>query len=189
MVDEPTSDHDHYTGVDVVSTPVPIKGFIQGSTHNGVLKAIRANGKVWNVKEVAAAALRKMMPVGTVLKTYFPLARRAEAAVAWLGNEKHNPGEELHWARGKSDDHLDCLGRHMSESEDWDVTVLPDGRAFAVLHAAQAAWRASALAQLKAEEYGGVVVVELVNPQLRETAQNARTVGVIFGSSDDPKKP
>lgn len=123
--------------------------------------AVFIAGRAWKVKTTTESVARKMQPVGTVAKEYFPLARRAEAAVSWVGNEKHNPGERLHWARGKSDDHLDCAGRHMTENEDWDVTVLPDGRVFAVLHAAQHAWRASALAQLAAEKYGGMVIMEL----------------------------
>lgn len=136
--------------------------------------AILSDGRLWNVKPLLEAALRKMQPVGTVMKNYFPLADRARAAVAWLGNEKHNPGERLYWARGKSDDHLDCAGRHLTESDDWDVTVLPDGRVFAVLHAAQAAWRASALAQIAAEKYRGTVIVELENPNLENRAQEGQ---------------
>lgn len=123
--------------------------------------AIIAGGKTWSVKAKDESALRKMQPIGTVLKSYFPLGFRGVAAVSAVGNYKHNPGEPLHWARGRSDDHLDCAARHLTEGEDWDVTVLPDGRAFAVLHAAQAAWRALALAQLKAEEHGGKVILEL----------------------------
>lgn len=113
--------------------------------------------------KVDDAAIRKMQPVGTVGRAYFPLADRARAAVAWVGNEKHNPGEPLHWARGKSDDHLDAMIRHATESEDWDTVVLPDGRVFQILHAAEAAWRASALAQLVAEKYGGEVI-RVINP-------------------------
>lgn len=112
---------------------------------------------------VDAATIRKMQPVGTVGREYFPLADRARAAVAWVGNEKHNPGEPLHWARGKSDDHLDAMIRHATESEDWDTVALPDGRVFQILHAAEAAWRASALAQIVAEKYGGEVI-RVINP-------------------------
>lgn len=148
------------------------------------LLKIYANGKTWVRKTLTEAAERKMQPVGTVAKNYFPLARRAEAAVAWIGNEKHNPGQELHWDRRKSNDHLDCAGRHMTESEDWDVTVLPDGRAFAVLHAAQLAWRASALAQLAAEKYGGVVVMQLENPRVGEKAPDWPCR--VFNSNDVP---
>ena len=134
--------------------------------------SLRANGKTWRIKNTPDAALRKMQPIGTVLKSYFPLGFRGVAAVAHVGNEKHNPGTPLHWERGKSDDHLDCAARHLSESDDWDVTVLPDGRAFAVLHAAQSAWRALALAQLEAEKHSGRVIYELEPIPVGETAQD-----------------
>lgn len=137
-----------------------------------VLRALVIGDKAFKIKTTDASKLRKMQPIGTVLKSYFPLGFRGVAAVSFVGNEKHNPGEELVWSRGKSDDHLDCAARHLSESEDWDVTVLPDGRAFAVLHAAQAAWRALALAQLAAEKYGGEVIRELELPQPGETRQD-----------------
>lgn len=148
------------------SNEVP-KGWGVGVPESQRLDTIHANGKVWKIKPLAEAVLRKMQPVGTLLKEYFPLARRGEAAVAWVGNEKHNPGEPLHWAKDKSNDHLDCAGRHLSESDDWDVTVLPDGRAFAVLHAAQLAWRASALAEIAAEKYGGCVIFQVEVPQAK----------------------
>jgi hypothetical protein len=35
------------------------------------------------------------------------------AELSRAGNEKHNPGEELHHARGKSNDHADCILRHL----------------------------------------------------------------------------
>lgn len=139
------------------------------TTKEYTITEIKANGRTWKIKPLAEAVLRKMQPVGTLLKEYFPLARRGEAAVAWVGNEKHNPGEPLHWAKDKSNDHLDCAGRHLSESDDWDVTVLPDGRAFAVLHAAQLAWRASALAEIAAEKYGGMVIFQVEVPPAGET--------------------
>lgn len=125
------------------------------------------------------SAVRKMQPVGTIITQYFPDALLAVAAVAYVGNEKHNPGEPLHWARGKSDDHLDCDARHLIDSqrqghpEDvWDVTTLKDGRSFAVLHLAQHAWRALALLQLEVERQGGDViqVLSLAKlPQVGET--------------------
>lgn len=108
------------------------------------------------------AQMRKMQPVGTIITQYFPDALLAVAAVAYVGNEKHNPGEKLHWARGKSDDHLDCDARHLIDAnrpgETWDVTRLKDGREFAVLHLAQHAWRALALLQLEVEKQGGEVI-------------------------------
>lgn len=104
---------------------------------------------------------RKMLPVGTLLKQYFPDAFRAVAAVSWVGNQKHNPNLPLHWARGKSDDHLDCLIRHAMEKDVWDVVEV-DGKMYSTLHSASAAWRALALCQLEAEREGRFLIVREV---------------------------
>lgn len=50
----------------------------------------------------------------------FPLALAAVAQVSWHGNEKHNPGQPLHHARGKSTDHADCIMRHLVERGGFD---------------------------------------------------------------------
>lgn len=121
---------------------------------------------------VSEAALRKMQPVGTIITSYFPDALRAVAAVAYVGNEKHNPGEKLHWARGKSDDHDNALVRHLIDtygSDPWNVETMKDGRVFAVLHAANAAWRALALCQLEVEKLNGEVLQVRKLPQVGET--------------------
>lgn len=107
---------------------------------------------------------RKMLPVGTVITEYWPDAMKGAAAVAWVGNEKHNPGEHLHWSRDKSNDHEDCLARHRIDAKSgdgWVTEVLPDGRVYQVRHASAALWRAACLAQLDAESVGGQVVRRL----------------------------
>lgn len=60
------------------------------------------------------------------------------AHVSYKGNAKHNPGQSLHWSRGKSMDHEDCLARHTIERDALDGDVL---------HAANRAWRAMAALQ------------------------------------------
>jgi hypothetical protein len=70
---------------------------------------------------------------------YFPDALAAVAELSRIGNEQHNPGQPLHWARDKSTDHADCIVRHLVQRADLDT----DG----VLHAVKVAWRALALAQ------------------------------------------
>jgi hypothetical protein len=54
------------------------------------------------------------------LFTEFAPALAAVAQVSWYGNEKHNPGEPLHHARGKSMDHPDCVARHHVEAGGFD---------------------------------------------------------------------
>lgn len=90
------------------------------------------------------SAARKEVPMATGLLDYFPDALAAVAHVSFLGNQKHNPGQPTHWARGKSMDHADCIVRHLAERGGKD----PAG----VRHTAQLAWRALALLQEELEK-------------------------------------
>ena len=87
---------------------------------------------------------RKKWPVGTFLREYFPDAFCYLANLSWKANEQHNPGEPMHWARGKSTDQEDTMLRHFMEGG----TVDTDG----LLHSAKVAWRALATLQLELEE-------------------------------------
>lgn len=93
---------------------------------------------------LANSAQRKMMPVVSGVLDYFPDAISAVAFISYLGNQKHNPGEPLHWARGKSDDHIDCCGRHLLRREELDT----DG----IMEAAEMVWRSMAWLQLMIEK-------------------------------------
>ncbi len=86
---------------------------------------------------------RKKMPITTGVLDYFPLAIAEIAKVSYAGNEQHNPGEPLHWAREKSTDHADCISRHLLERG----IVDDDGQR----HSAKLAWRALALLELELE--------------------------------------
>ena len=57
---------------------------------------------------------RKDYPITTGCIHYFPDALKAVARCSKIGNDQHNPGEPLHWAKDKSTDHLDCLACHRS---------------------------------------------------------------------------
>ena len=92
------------------------------------------------------ASARKALPITTGCLDYFPAALIAVAAVSKAGNDQHNPGEPLHWARGKSTDQADTLVRHLLERGRLDA----DG----LRHSAKMAWRALALLQLELEEAG-----------------------------------
>jgi hypothetical protein len=56
---------------------------------------------------------RKQIPIFSGVMNYFPLALAAVARLSKTGNDKHNPGEPLGWARNKSLDHEDCIARHL----------------------------------------------------------------------------
>ena len=89
---------------------------------------------------------RKKIPIYSGVLKYFPDAIAAVAAVSFAGNEQHNPGEPLHWARHKSTDQEDTLARHLMEAGSIDS----DGHR----HSAKAAWRDLAILQLEIEAAG-----------------------------------
>lgn len=82
------------------------------------------------------------------VRDLFALVPRALAAVAqvsWHGNEKHNPGEPLHHARGKSADHADCIARHLFEAGGFDGPFR---------HTAAQCWRWLIMGQVELEANG-----------------------------------
>jgi hypothetical protein len=93
-------------------------------------------------------AARKATPIFSGVLGYFPLAIAAVAEVSRVGNEQHNPGQPLHWARGVSTDHVNCLSRHLLEQGTFDS----DG----VRHTAKIAWRALAMLQVEIERANGL---------------------------------
>lgn len=95
----------------------------------------------------ADTAVRKATPVTTGVLDYFPAAIAEIAKVSKAGNDKHNPGEKLHWARGKSTDQADAIGRHLLDRGGIDPET-------GQRHSAELAWRALAMLQLELEEAG-----------------------------------
>jgi hypothetical protein len=89
------------------------------------------------------AEARKQHPMATGLLDYFPDALWEVAGLSFVGNQQHNPGQPLHWARGKSTDHPDALLRHLKDRGTRDT----DGER----HSAKVAWRALALLQTEIE--------------------------------------
>lgn len=85
---------------------------------------------------------RKKYPMARGLLDYFPDALAEVSKVSYLGNEKHNPGEEMHHARGKSSDHADCIVRHLAGRGGFDGEIR---------ESAALAWRALALLQEELE--------------------------------------
>lgn len=86
---------------------------------------------------------RKERPVASGVLDYFPDALVAVSRVSYLGNEQHNPGQPLHWARGKSADEADAIIRHFLQRGSLDDDGQP--------HSAKLAWRALALLQKEIE--------------------------------------
>jgi hypothetical protein len=82
---------------------------------------------------------RKDVPIVSGVLDYFPDAIAEVARVSKVGNDQHNPGQPLHWAKEKSTDEADALVRHLLQRG----TLDSDG----MRHSAKVAWRALALLQ------------------------------------------
>lgn len=87
-------------------------------------------------------ATRKDAPLADGLLDYFPDALYDVARLSGIGNKQHNPGEPLHWARGKSSDHRNTIIRHSLQAGQMDGEVL---------HDTKVAWRALAQLQITIE--------------------------------------
>jgi hypothetical protein len=108
------------------------------------------------------SAARKEIPILAGCFRYFPAALAGVAIISKQGNDKHNPGEPLHHARGKSMDHGDCLLRHLMDLQD----ALSAGDDSAALTEADAiAWRALALSQELHEASGAPLAPAAVLPK------------------------
>ena len=88
---------------------------------------------------------RKDTPVFSGAVAYFPDALMAVSRLSKIGNDKHNPGQPLHWSKGKSNDHADCLLRHLIDHGTLDEDT-------GLSHTVAVAWRALALLQTEIEE-------------------------------------
>lgn len=93
------------------------------------------------------SATRKTYPMAAGLLDYFPDALAEVAKISYLGNEKHNPGQPMHHARGKSMDHADCIIRHLVGRGGFDGELR---------ESAALAWRALALLQEELEQEVGL---------------------------------
>lgn len=102
--------------------------------------------------------LRKESPVFSGVMAYFPDTFLAMARLSRKGNEKHNPGQPMHWAFEKSKDHADCVARHLEDFDELDPETNE-------LHVISVAWRACALAQ---------TVLEKRDPELHTKRQAQR---------------
>lgn len=101
---------------------------------------------------------RKALPLFTFLTEYFPDAVLELVKVSVAGNVQHNPGEKMHWARGKSMDQLNTAMRHIfdhgmgnvydEEPPEVLAAIGDDG----TMHLAKAAWRVMAEIQLLCEK-------------------------------------
>jgi hypothetical protein len=93
-----------------------------------------------------ADADRLDFPMFDGLLAYFPNALAEVSRVSKVGNDQHNPGQPMHWARGKSTDHGNKIVRHLIDAGGIDAR--------GIRHTARLAWRALALLQEELEAAG-----------------------------------
>lgn len=100
--------------------------------------------------------MRKTIPLCGGLLGYFGAALAGVAHHSWMSNEKHNPGEPVHWSMSKSADHADCIMRHLLDVHE---LMAADASPKEILEEANAlAWRALALSQTLWMKYGEVPI-------------------------------
>lgn len=117
-----------------------------------------------------ASAARKRMPIFDGCMMYFPDALLAVAAFSLKANDKHNPGEPLHWSKHKSYDHANCVGRHLIDiGPNWDA-IDPE---FDEMHAVALAWRALAVLQIAIEAKRAGMTVRAYLEKLKREAESA----------------
>lgn len=104
------------------------------------------------------SAERKNYPLLSGCLCYFPAALAGVARISRLGNDKHNPGEELHHARWKSIDHGDCIIRHIIDTQDLlsalDKNVVGVTASDILNEVDSLAWRVLAYSQILHEKFG-----------------------------------
>lgn len=117
---------------------------------------------------------RKQRPITTGVLDYFPLAVAEVARISALGNAQHNLGDaHLHWERTKSNDHVDCIARHLNDRGG----VAPDG----AHHTANLSWRALALLQEEVEDEYLAMGVRPENVFSRASTWHGKTAVEYFG--------
>lgn len=133
-------------GEEILAEDIEVKGakFWAGTTMKTVIDVTCNLVKGRTLPSGSEA--RKDIPIASGCLDYFPAALAEIARLSKYGNDKHNPGEELHHARAKSSDHADCIVRHLMERGEMD----PSGFS----HTVMVAWRALALLQEELEANG-----------------------------------
>lgn len=92
------------------------------------------------------AQKRKDTPLFRGLLQYFPDALAEVSRISLVGSKQHHPDEDMHWDKGKSSDHADCILRHLSDYGK-GIKYDTDGQP----HLGKVAWRSLALLQIEIE--------------------------------------
>ncbi len=159
---------DYQSGIQKrVAQHLAIDAFPSGSTgHGGSAQTARSAELLVAIEGAKRGATtlptdsneRKEYPLFRGCLRYFPAALAGVSKTSKLGNDKHNLGQEMHHARGKSMDHGDCILRHLTDVADLlaalergDTSVTQES---VLLEANQMAWRVLAFSQELHEKFG-----------------------------------
>ena len=134
-------DRGHYVGLDRAEPGADAMAYMFVDARNGSRRFSPVP-----LPPIGESQRRKNQPIFRGCLDYFPDALLAVAELSRIANEKHNPGEPLHWSKDKSSDHADCCVRHLMERGKWDTSM-----AEPVRHSTAAAWRALANLQTEIE--------------------------------------
>ena len=96
---------------------------------------------------ITDSQLRKTMPVFRGFMKYFPEAMHLVSMLSYRANQKHAPGQQIHWVKGASADQEDCLARHLCDVDTMDEEMGLDYRV-------HVAWRGMAQLQAAIDERG-----------------------------------
>lgn len=121
------------------------------STDQNSLSTPAPDVRVQDLLVGKSAAERKTYPLYEGVIGYFKNALYRVAHVSWVGNNQHNPGQPLHWARGKSKDQMDCLMRHAAEYDPNDFSAASEEAGAAMC------WRALAEFEIYLERKYGLM--------------------------------
>jgi hypothetical protein len=143
--------------------------------------------------------VRKTYPLFSGLFGYFGAALAGVAHHSWRSNKKHNAGQPLHWSIDKSNDHADCIARHLLDLGDmlaaydreWSNKLFTrEPTPPAILAEADAlAWRALALSQTLRMRFTDVPLpfnARRNTPEVIEDYQDVREAQVLLKAGPSP---
>lgn len=142
-----------------ITTEVDSVGSKSNGWHSGFFELVEASPSSTKILTLPTdSEARKQIPIFSGCVKYFPAAIAGIARISKAGNDKHNPGQELHHDRNKSLDHSDCILRHLMDVAD-AIAALERGEntnpEMILAEVSSLAWRALAYSQALHEKYDG----------------------------------
>lgn len=138
---------------------------------------------------------RKEIRLLAAFLNYIPAAAVKFAQHSLANNEKHNPGEPVHHARGKSGDHEECLLRHLMDLQDIKAAmerspvVDPELVKLLISEATAEFWRSGVFLQELCEKYEGAPLAPGARLPVNEAVEVSRGSFVAPGQVQNLPRP